>query len=327
MSPRTIFTIVGVFVGIWAVLGFMDVGNQSFTGYGTDSDDIVDSVAEEGPAAAAGMEIGDRIQSIDGIDIDDSDAFAELPRRTVGQTHTIAVDRAGQSVELSLTRTAPPSVAPSYLVILMGLCFAGMGLWAFFTMPTAATRILATFGGFFGFVLTSGPYLGTAFIADVTNFLVLLSIFMAFATLLHFALVFPNKTAPNLKLLYGPVGLVVLLGLADEMFNPGTDSAFSRIMLILIPGVIFGYLGLALFKLLRTWAGASPTDRSRHGLTLIAAGTGGPLALLLVIALLGIFDVNVPGVNWIIFTIVLIPVTCALAAVKSGRAGGEAAVD
>ena len=130
MSSKTTFTILGAFVVIWAIFGFMDVGNFSYTGYTTDFDNNVATVAEGGPAEAAGMEVGDKIRSIDGISSEDSRALSSRPRTTIGQTRIIGVDRGGESVELSLTNAALPSTQNinSYIGILIGLVFCGMGL-------------------------------------------------------------------------------------------------------------------------------------------------------------------------------------------------------
>ena len=49
MSSKTTFTILGAFVAIWAVFGFMDVGNFSYTGYTTDFDNNVSNGRGRGP--------------------------------------------------------------------------------------------------------------------------------------------------------------------------------------------------------------------------------------------------------------------------------------
>ena len=128
---------------------------------------------------------------------------------------------------------------------------------------------------------------------------------------------------PQLGMSGSPLWLA-LFG-ATLITGSNSDGLLNSIGNFVIPAVLIGYLGLALIAMVRTWLGSSQTERRRHGLTMIAAGAGIPLAILLVILALGFMNVTIPGLQWIVSSIVLIPITCALAAVKSARAGGQAA--
>lgn len=324
MSARNIFMLSGVFVAIWAVLGLMDVGNDTFIGYGTDFDNNVATVQDGGPAEAAGMQVGDRIQSIDGITVEDVRAQSSQPRATVGQVRTIIVDRDGDTVELSLTVAAQSSSGriDSYIGILIGLAFVGMGLWAFFTAATPATQLLARAGVLFGVVFAGGPYLGTSTLASIAGALIFFCIVMAFAVLLHFMIVFPDGAEPNKRLVYGPAALMGLLLLGLTIFQPDATSGLNRVLQLVFFVWIVGYLGLTLFKMARTWARASADDRSRHGLNILVLGTGLGLGLLLLGVAIGVLlpTVTIPGSQWFGLTLILVPVSCALAAVKSARA-------
>ncbi len=329
MSAKNTFSILGAVVVIWAILGFMDVGNFTYTGYVTDFDNNVATVTEGGPADAAGMEVGDKIVSFDGISSEDVRALSSQPRTTVGQTQTIVVDRGGQPAELRLTVAAQPSSQSvnAYIGILTGLAFLIMGLWAYFTVPTPATTLLAGVGVLFGLPFTGGPYLGTSMVGAIIGAVLFMCIVLGFAKLLHFMIVFPNGAEPDKRWVYGPALLVGVFLAVLTIFQPDATSGLNRIVQVVFALWILGYLGLTLVNMVRTWSGASADERSRHGLSLLLVGCGLGIGLLLVGAMFGILlpTVTLPGAQWWPISLILVPISCALAAVKSGRAGGEAA--
>ena len=73
-----IFLIMGVF-------GYLDIKNSSDAGYSS-NDFTVTKVEEGGPAAEAGMQVGDQIISIDNLDVRDTKAWSDKAR-------TVFVDR------------------------------------------------------------------------------------------------------------------------------------------------------------------------------------------------------------------------------------------
>ncbi len=329
MSPKTLFTLAGAFVVVWAILGMMDVRSQSYSGYSSDFDNNVTQVEAGSPAEMAGMQVGDRVRVVNGVAVEDSRGMSVMPRARIGEMRTISVDRGGERSDLSLTYAAQPSsqTIGNYLFILVGLAFVAMGLWAFFTAPGRPTKLLAESGVFFGIALTGGPYLGASLLANLVGAIVFFSIAMAFATLLHFMLVFPDRPEPNKRWVYGPAVFMGLVILGLTLFQPDATSGLNRIVQLLFAVWIFGYLGLALFHMVRTWARSSVEERSRHGLTLLLVGTGLGLGLLLLSAFFGILfpRVTIPGNQWIGLSLVLVPIACALAAVRSGRAAGGVA--
>jgi hypothetical protein len=326
MSSKTTFTILSVFIAIWAVLGFMDVGNFTSTGYSTGPDNAVTNVQDGGAAEAAGMQVGDVLQSIDGIAMDDNRARSNQPRPTIGQTRTIVVDRSGETVEVSVTHAAQSSSQKlgSYIGILTGLAFAGMGIWAFLAVGTRASFLLAASGVLFAVPFTGGPYLGTSTLGTIMGAVIFLCIVLAFAKLLHFMIVFPNGNEPDKRWVYGPA---LLVGLMVVVLNIAQPSGPTPIFQFVFLAWIVGYVGLALFKMVRTWSSASAEDRSAHGLNILVAGTGLGLGLLLLNVVINALapTVTIPGQQWMALTLVLVPISCALAAVKSGRASTPAA--
>lgn len=328
MSSKTVFTAAAAFVVVWAILGFMDVSNFTTSGYSTDFDNNVTQVVDGGPAAMAGMQVGDRIRSVNGVPVEDSRGMSAMPRPSVGETRAIVVGRGGQDADVALTYDAQSGSQSvnSYIGILIGLAFMGMGLWAFLTAPGRNTRILALAGAFFGIVLTGGPYLGTSMLANIVGGLIFLCVAMAFAALLHFMIVFPDKPDPNKWIVYGPGALIGLFVLGLGIFQPDATSGLNRFVQILFVVWIFGYIGLALFHMVRTWIRASAEGRSRHGLTTLLVGTVVGLGILLLSALVGILlpTVTIPGGQWLSISLALVPIAAALAAVKSARADAGA---
>lgn len=329
MSSKTLLLAAAAFVALWAILGFMDVGNAAYSGYQTDFDNTVAQVTGGGPAAAAGMRVGDRIRSVDGVSVEDSRAMSAMPRPAAGQTRTIVVDRDGATEELTVTFAAQPfdQRIGNYVFILIGLAFVGLGLWAYLAAPARTTKLLAISGVFFGIALTGGPYLGTSMLANLVGVLAFACVTLAFATLLHFMIVFPDGPEPNPWWVYGPAAFMGLFFLVVTLLQPDATSGFNRFVQVLLFLWIVGYLGLTLIEMVRTWARASSEERSRHGLGLLLAGTGIGLGILLLNFVVSIVapTVTIPGGQWLGMSLVLVPIACAVAAVKSARAGGSSA--
>jgi len=325
MSARTVLSVAGAFLVIWAILGFMDVSNLTTSGYVTDPDNQVTQVTEGGPAEAAGMEVGDRVVSIDGILIDDTDALSSRGRPAVGREEAIEVERDGETVTLTVMRVAQSSSdrLSSYLTIVVGLVFLGMGLWAYFTAPGASTKLLAVAGVLFAFPFTGGPYRGNGFLSNVLVALVITGFVFAFAKMLHFTMLFPDGKEPDRRLLYGPALLVATVVVAAVLIQPGSAAGFGRVFQFVFIGYVLVYIGLALRNLGKTWAGASAESRRNHGLTLILSGVGIGFGILFLSALLGLVapNLSLPGGQWLQLSLALVPICCAIAAVRSARSG------
>lgn len=325
MSSKTTFTVAGVFIAVWAVLGLMDVGNFTASGYGTAPDNTVTIVTPGGAAEAAGMQVGDRIVSIDGVDIEDSSAMSAMPRAAVGETRTIVVERGGANTDVSLTYAAQSSSQriTGYIGILTGLAFGFCGIWAFLTTGTRAARMLAMAGVALGIPLSGGPYVGAGLLGSIVGSIMIVLIILGFAKLLHFVLLFPFGNDPDRKKLYGPAALVAVIVVGLNVFQPNATGTLNTIVQYIFFAWIIGYLGAILFMMFRTWSSASEGDRAQHGLTTMMAGTGIGLGLLLLTAVIQTVapGVTIPGSQWFGVAMVLVPVSCALAVVKSGTTG------
>ena len=95
---KNTFLTLAVLVLIWGILGVLDIGNVPYSGYSTDGDNNVIQVTAGSPAEAAGMQVGDRVQSVGGVAVEDTRAVFRQPRAEIGETRTIVVERDGQSM-------------------------------------------------------------------------------------------------------------------------------------------------------------------------------------------------------------------------------------
>ena len=61
---KNVFFTIAALLGVWGVLGALDVANQPIgSGYSTDEDSVT-SVEDGSPAAIAGMQVGDQLLSV-----------------------------------------------------------------------------------------------------------------------------------------------------------------------------------------------------------------------------------------------------------------------
>ena len=71
---------------------------------------VVTRVSDKGPAANAGIEPGDVIMSVDGVEVTDARAvFYRLTTKGVGQTVKLSIIRKGKPVEIDIALVAPPA--------------------------------------------------------------------------------------------------------------------------------------------------------------------------------------------------------------------------
>lgn len=326
-AHRSTFLILAGLVLVWGIFGSLDIRNFTYTGFVTDGDNTVIQVTPESPASAAGMQIGDYIRSIGGVSVEDTRAQMAQPRPEVGEQRTVVVERASETVSLDLTYEAePPRIQLlSYLGTIIGLCFLGFGLWAYMTAPGASTTRLAIFGLLFGLAFLGGPYLGTSMLAVVVSGVVLLAVLLGFAALLDFLKGFPVSVGERKPIwVYGPAVLVGLVPLVFTLLRPDSTSGLNVFFRTLFGLFIFVYFGLSLVVLIRTYLRASGEERSAHGLTFMLWGAILGLGPLVVSALVGLISPStvLPGSQYFFLTLVLIPITFALAAVKSAGSGG-----
>src|SRR5882724_2446432 len=90
---KTLLSVLVVVVFIWGLIGTLDIKNIPYTGYILSPDRTVTIVREGGPAASAGVNVGDIVTKIDNIPVADFGSLAAQPRPSIGSDGSITVRR------------------------------------------------------------------------------------------------------------------------------------------------------------------------------------------------------------------------------------------
>ena len=69
---------------------------------------VVEQLVENGPAVVAGLRVGDRLISIDGVRFDTTEGGRRFSRMTPGTAVRLVVERDGQRTDIVITPMAPP---------------------------------------------------------------------------------------------------------------------------------------------------------------------------------------------------------------------------
>jgi len=324
--------IIGALFVIWGIFGLADAPNAPYAGYLADPSNTVIRVDEGSPAEAAGLRIGERIVSINGVSIEDTPALTRMPRAQVGETRTLVVESAEDTREVAITFAgqSTKNTALTWAAFIIGLCFVGFGLLAYSRAPSRSSLLLALTGLCLGIAFLGGPYIGSYALRTIIGTVQLVLAVLGFATLLHCLLEFPKVKAVldkkhMTKAIYAPAVIVALFFLWLIIFEPQGTSALNTVANALVGIFIVGYFGLAIVALIHSFVTATPTERSEHGLNLLLAGLLVGLLPLTFGALIAILapSVVLPGSDFFFLTMVFIPITLAMAIM--GAAGPKPA--
>ncbi|NIN72077.1 MAG: PDZ domain-containing protein [Gemmatimonadetes bacterium] len=331
---------VGALFLLWGVVGLFDMGNIPYSGYLTGPDNTVIEVDEGSPADAAGLRVGDRVTSINGVSVEDTPALNRMPRAQIGETRTLVVEEAAETTlaageegpatrEVGITFAAQPGkyVALTWAGFIIGLCFLGFGLLAYVKAPSRSALLLAITGLCLGGAFLGGPYIASYALRTIIGTFFLMLVLLGFATLLHCLMEFPMAKAMLgkahiTKVLYAPAVLMALFFLWLIIFEPRGTSTLNSVATVLVGIFIVGYFGLALVALIHSFVKATPDERSKYGLNLMLAGVLIGLLPVTISALVTTFapSVILPGSDFFFLTMVLIPITMALAVMRAGAA-------
>lgn len=263
-------------VGLLQVLGALQVRSEPYRGYRTHGDGVITQVAEGGPADRAGLEVGDRLVRVDGIDAGDRRADDARLRVRIGQTQTIIVDRGGRPVETRLVITGlPPMEVAAYLIsALTGLSFLACGLWAYLAAPRLATRLLACAGIGVGAVFTEMPYFASPLARALQETGLTVAGVFGFAALLHLMLIIAR--APDIAsrkatalAIHAPAAIVCAGMVASTAFLHGQGGAATDATTTLALVLVLLYFCLTVAVFLLGYASASRVERTALGLNLL----------------------------------------------------------
>ncbi len=329
--------VIGALFVVWGIVGLFDMGNIPYAGYLTDPTNTVIRVDEGSPADAAGLAMGDRITSINGVSIEDTPALTRMPRAAIGETRTLVVEQtetttlaaeaaAASTRDVAITYAGQPTrdMALGWGGFIIGLCFVGFGLLAYTRAPSRPSLLLALTGLCLGIAFLGGPYIASFAVRTIVQTAVLFLILLGFATLLHCLAEFPKAKAilqkpQMIKVLYAPAVLMALFFLWLIIFEPQGTSGLNAITNVLVGIFVVGYFGLALVALIHSFVKATTEERTTYGLNLMLAGLIIGLGPVTISSLIGIFapSVVLPGVDFYFLTMVLIPITLALAVMRT----------
>ncbi len=317
----------GLFV-LWGILSIFDVNHLPYSGYQTDGNNTITQVFEDGPAEQAGLQVGDYIRSIRGIPVEDAAATARRGRPTIGDTWAIVVEREGQATTMEITYAGLPGTnkALTYAAILIGFCFIIFGLLPYLKASRLPATLLAIFGLTLGVSFFGGPHITSYTLRTAFGIISTLLVVGGFASLLHFTLMFPKRKALLDKRhirdwLYGPAALIFLFLLYRGVFQPPATSTLNVITGVLIGLFILGYFGLSLAAFIHSYVKATPEERRAQGLTYVLVGVLGGFLPLLFNVVVGLVapQVVIPGGTFFFLSIVLIPISLAMAVLKGEK--------
>ena len=306
---------LGFFVALWGVVGFVMERGEGETGFFYGPDYLVRTVMEESPAEAAGVQLGDRVVSIDGTPVEDLPMQSRWRRRPIGATAEVALQRGGEalSIEVVFEEIPVERRVRSVRALIVNLAFIGFGLWAYLSVGTPLAFLLA------GICLTRamasfpGPHLGPRFEGIGASLQAMAIVAFSFLLLrLFLELPKPRRIVQSgtiQKVLWSGLLFTGLLCLAEVALHPALYMILGYILMALILPV---YL-LLLVLVPWSWVKATAAERRETGLSLMLLGflVGlGPGILRLAIE--STFGLTLPGSDFIPLVEVAIPFFLAL---------------
>ena len=79
-SNRNVVIFAAAVIVLFAIVNSLDLRNQTFVGFSTDTNNKVIQVRQDSPADRAGFAVGDRVVENGGISVTDSKALSRRPR-------------------------------------------------------------------------------------------------------------------------------------------------------------------------------------------------------------------------------------------------------
>lgn len=328
-SPRQVrhggtLLITGACVAIWGVVGLFQTSRYGWGGYRTSWDARVTHLAEGGPAAVAGLEVGDRIIGVDGASIENLWTRPTLRAVKVGETQLLEVEREEErtAVQVVWERMPQKDVHSGRLDKVLIFAFLGFCLWPLVVTQESSAIVLAIFGILYGIANLRGPYFGLSegIVEFVRNNI---SVFYT-AVLFHFLMVFPKpksvfRRRVNLWLAYVPFFVLLVFGLTKGFSYHWAPDGYS----VLWSVTDLLYMCLAFVALVHSCSTGTRTERADSGVYLIPLGLAIAIAPFLVLAVveMAVPGFVLPGHEYLPLLGAVIPGTMAWAVVKSARPG------
>jgi hypothetical protein len=331
-TKRVAFLAAAIIALVLGASAALEVENRTYTGYRVSDEKRVLRVDHDSPGAAAGLRVGDVIESLNGIPATNRKALEELQRQApAAGAWTMEVERNGETMPLTIAPTGLPTseIRLARTRSLLGLFFLGFPFWAWLKSPDSPALLLAIFGLSFGFLLMGAPSFESPVVRSVLDGVAILALYTGITALVHFLLAFPSRRRFLDRrwaavVLYGPAVIVVLVSVGTLNLPIETTSRNVLGMLATLFGAL--YFLSAIVLLIWRYVAASRADRARHGLGIMLLGT---LAAFVPLLLYPVVTSLWPGsakYYQIIastysppLTLVLLPIAFSVAAVRSAR--------
>lgn len=284
----------------------------------------VQTVAEDGPTAAAGLKVGDRIVSLEGIDVTDRSALGTLARLEVGDLRTYGVERGGETFDIEVVAQRLPAsqIWAGRANSLVGLVFLACGLFVISRSSDRSAVIWAALGIAAAIAFTNPPFRSfPASAAPIISALFAAVALTATALFCHLMFLFPVHRQwidrpRNRWLLYLPVVVIVALALATPFAPAARRIVVASVFWLELPYLL---LGVALF--IRGYRGFEPERRRDKGLVRLVGALVISLVPFIAIGTanaLGLF--STPLVNQLsAILLVLVPLALTSAILRDAR--------
>lgn len=313
---------------IWGIFGLADFKNFTSLGYQTDNNFNIIKVDEGSAAETAGLMVGDHIESINGISMEDSKTWNETARAAIGETRTWLIARNDEEMEIPVTYRGLPTSGTmlNYATFALGLTFFFMGLWVFRSVSTETAALFALFAVLFGSSFFSGPYIASPLLRNVVDSVRLWLLLLGFAYLINFLLRYPAERALTTKsssrwLIFGPAILLAVIVTLLNLFQPTNTQALRTILNLLIGLVILFYFVWAIVLMIQSYKRASAEERQAKGIGLMLLGViAGLLPIIIVVLVQTVASqVVLPGANYAFLFFAFIPILFGLAVRKGSN--------
>lgn len=331
MSARTaglgrsmVVLAVTLLLGVWALLGLADLPDRPYAGYRDGAGSIVTSVTPGAPADQAGLRVGDRIVSINGVPLSQTAHWQGQSRAAVGETRALAIERTDDAsgglttAEIEITYSSELAAHPLGLIggALLGIVFAICGVLPYARAPSRQTLLFAIVGVSLAWLLLPEPYVPMRGLRSFLEAVRFLAALPAFACLLHLILIFPEPRRwaarkAAVATIYLPA---VLLGGAGAIQLVLRGQLGGSVSLLGTVALAF-YMLLSMVALIHRHATTERARRGECGLNLLLWGIVlgfGPLAVEALVTLVAP-GIPLPGRDYYFLAMVLIPLSFAAA--------------
>jgi len=321
---RGILTTFAVLVALWGILGLIDHPNVPFSGLHYQNGNVVSFIYRGSPAEQAGILVGDRVLSVDGVAAHGRRDVDRMPRPQVGETQTFVVERDGEQISLNLTQAGQPMLQALFSII--GISFLCAGLWAYRKVPTPRTLLLCLAGIGLGMTISPGPYLPSFVLRMVAQLLSTSLPMLGFACFLLFLLTFPRPKALAQNkivflLLLGPPVVLAIADLAFALIGSEATAGLESLFRLINGILVMLYLVLGLIAAAHSYFKASKIQRSEWGLNVMLAGLAlGILPILIIDLVVMALGIDFGGAQYAFTALALVPISLAVAAVKTETA-------